>query len=207
MTTRISEIAPGADPVTIEANKTRQGNHLSSALPRRYRNATVSVPEVSQWVASLVASAVEDKFLRVTHGGTLLLLGPRGTGKTWQMWGAIRELVESGASVMWRYTTAPDLFAELRPRQGIDAEQIYDGYAGTGLLVIDDLGAEKASEWTSEYLFRLINRRWDWELPTLVASNVEPDEFSERFGERVTSRLCGMSSQVTMTGRDRRRDR
>lgn len=203
-TVNIEDFTTEADPLTLEENRSSQARYAAGRIPPSLQSATVYIPQVAEWVRGLVAAAANEKFTRILRGGSLLLLGPTGVGKTWQAYGAVRALISSGALVDWRVVTAPDLFASLRPGGCDNPEQEFAGYATVPVLVLDDLGSEKSSEWTEEYLCRLVNTRSEWERPTLFTSNVQPDQFGKRFGRRVTSRLIGMCTQVTMTGPDRR---
>src|SRR5690606_7391206 len=100
---------------------------------------------------------------------------------------------------------AADLYARLRPRHGIDSETEFRAIADAPLLMVDDLGAAKTSEWVEEVNYRLINWRYDRVLPTVFTSNVLPKELKVALGERVASRLVEMADRVTLKGEDRRR--
>jgi DNA replication protein DnaC len=181
-------------------------------IPFHYRGAVTDNPELLSWLAELVAQARKDQADRhapiaaVTHGRSLLLLGPTGTGKTHQAYGAIRELAIAGVAATWVVTTAADMYAALRPRHGIDSEAEFRRYRNATVLLLDDLGAErKPTEFTEEINFRLINWRYEHQLPTLITSNLVPKEIAERLGDRVTSRLIEMCQRVVFKGADRRR--
>jgi DNA replication protein DnaC len=194
------------DPHWIEDNR-RAAEKSLARVPVRYATATVSHPEVAAWVRSLVDAAVRDARAfnpKVQRGPSLLLLGPVGTGKTHQVYGAIRELVQIGVSCSWLVTTAADLYAELRPDRN-RGDQAFDRFASVPLLVLDDLGAHKGTEWTAEQTFRLINHRYEQHLATVVTSNLSAPELRARVGDRVTSRLVEMCRQVGLKGSDRRR--
>jgi DNA replication protein DnaC len=111
----------------------------------------------------------------------------------------------SGAACSWKFVTAADLYATLRPRQGHDSETTFRGYADCNLLVLDDLGAAKNSEWVEEINYRLINHRYQEKLPTIITSNLTPKTLSPGLGDRVTSRLHEMTTRVVLEGSDRRR--
>lgn len=112
----------------------------------------------------------------------------------------------TGVAARWTVVTAADLYAQLQPRYGIDSETEFQRYAKAHVLLIDDLGAGgKLSEHTETVNFRLINYRYDHQLPTLITSNVPPKELGARMGDRVASRLVEMCDRITITGPDRRR--
>jgi DNA replication protein DnaC len=175
-------------------------------IPQRYADALPSSPEVRAWMATLTMTAMANRrvVVSLTTGPSLLLLGITGTGKTFEAYGMIRGLAALGVRSRWRFTTAPDLYAKLRPRHGVDSEAVFEEYAGASLLVVDDLGAAKPSEWIEEVNFRLVNLRYERVLATLFTSNLSPRPLADVLGERVSSRLAEMTERVTLKGTDRR---
>ena len=51
--------------------------------------------------------------------------------------------------------------------------------AGQAWLVVDDLGAERLTDWAAEVLFRIFNARYTTRVPTLMVSNVQPSGVPE----------------------------
>lgn len=198
---------PDRDPYYVREN-VAIGETRVMQIPDRYRDAVVTDPGVIEWVRGVVAAAAGGRTPNpvVVTGPSLLLLGPTGTGKTHQACGALRALSLSGVACRWQLATAADIYAELRPRHRVDSEKEFDRYAKAGLLVIDDLGAAKGSEWTEEINYRLVNYRYSHRLPTLITSNVPPKELAAALGERVSSRLVEMTTRVVLKGPDRRRE-
>ena len=72
------------------------------------------------------------------------------------------------------------------------------------LLVLDDLGAEKPSEWSNGVLYLIVNARYSAMRKTIVSSNFTLDEVGEKIGDRIASRLAGMGSIIQLLGPDRR---
>jgi len=72
------------------------------------------------------------------------------------------------------------------------------------LLIIDDIGAEKVTEWVRERLVSIINTRVSGGLSTIYTSNLSPDELVSQFEERIASRVLGCSQIIEITGKDRR---
>jgi DNA replication protein DnaC len=184
----------------------------AEVIPFRYQAAIVDQPDVLDWCKELadrafaMQKAKRSAIATVQHGRSLLLLGLTGTGKTHQAYAAIRELAVTGVAATWAVTTAADLYAGLRPRHGIDSEAEFRRYRDASILLVDDLGAErKPTEFTEEINFRLINWRYERQLPTLITSNLLPKEISARLGDRVTSRLIEMCQRIVIEGPDRRR--
>lgn len=186
-----------------------QGSKRLMRIPPRYTHAVATVPEVRDWITDLVTAAAKaagpNNLPKIGQGPSLLLLGAVGTGKTWQAYGAIRGLAVSGVSCSWIVAPAADIYASMRPRSGLDSEAVFEKYSRAQLLVVDDLGAAKNSEWVEEVNYRLINFRYEHSLPTLITSNLTPGNLRSELGERVSSRLVEMCQRVVLDGPDRRR--
>lgn len=195
-----------ADRYALEDARERGMRACAKHIPARYQDATVQVPELADWVRALieVVRAEGRTIPRIVTGPSVLLVGATGTGKTFAAYGAIRALSVSGAGCAWQAMTAADLYARLRPRHRVDSEEEFDLVARAGLLMVDDLGAAKQTEWTEEVNYRLINYRYEHNKPTLITSNVPPAQLADRLGERVASRLEEMAQRIVLRGPDRR---
>lgn len=183
---------------------------LSAGMPPRYREAQADHPKVLAWARDVAEQSVAPSLgarRQVTTGPSLLMAGVVGAGKTHQAYGAIRLLIRTGLGVRWRATTAADLYADLRPRPGVDSERELATISRCPVLLIDDLGAAKASEWVEEVTYRLINRRYNLMLPTLVTTNLAIKDLRDCLGDRVTSRLAQMTDRVEFEPVARRRHR
>ena len=72
------------------------------------------------------------------------------------------------------------------------------------LLIVDDIGAEKLTEWVRERIVSIINIRVSNNLSTIYTSNLSPNDLREEMGDRIASRILGCSNVVEITGADRR---
>lgn len=72
------------------------------------------------------------------------------------------------------------------------------------LLIIDDIGSEKLTEWVRERIVSIIHTRVSNGLSTIYTSNLSPEELKEEMGDRIASRILGCSNVVEITGADRR---
>lgn len=73
-----------------------------------------------------------------------------------------------------------------------------------GLLFLDDLGAERATDFVADTLYLIVNRRYEERLPVIITSNLDIGELSDRVGDRIASRIAGMCDVVELKGADRR---
>lgn len=199
-------IDPNA-PVADEAEPSPALQAAQARIPARYQDAVADHPAVDAWVSEIAAAGRRGPHGApgIAQGRSLLIVGPTGTGKTHQAYGAVRSLLAAGVRLRWKATTAADLYAELRPRPGCDGERELQDLARCPLLIIDDLGAAKASEWTEEITMRLIDRRYTQMLPTLVTTNLGMADLRAHIGDRIASRLTEMTDKVILDGPDRRR--
>lgn len=176
----------------------------STATPYRYQQATATHPEVIAWADRVIDDP--------RTAGILFLTGPFGTGKTHQAYGALRRIAETGPDrfEVMAYT-APDLYALLRPNgseRGPEAE--LKRLTRVPLLLVDDLGTEKISEFTEEATYRLLNERYNHCRPLIITSNLpahDPNgtDLVDKVGARITSRLAQITTVVPMDGADLRR--
>ncbi len=149
-----------------------------------------------------------EHYLAKREPGNLILVGPVGAGKTSLGWSVIRAACEQGHDAF--FLNVLDYLWRCR-RAISKGEPISDRPHWVGLLCIDDLGIERATEFARTEIGSLIQHRVDRRLPTVVTSNYRPVELMRRFGndelingERVVSRLCEGATVVEVMGPDRR---
>lgn len=189
----------------------RVNDDLTRVFPAEYADATADDPGVMAWCDGQIAAA---NMTGPPAPWALLITGPTGVGKTFQAYGAIRRICLRTRRITHRAESLPDLLAALRPGPAADDEIRFGDYAGAGLLLVDDLGADKVTEWSEMTLFRLVNHRCTRRLPTIWTTNlpIAPPPHGSFAGptlqgqlsERVFSRLA-LSQVVPMKGDDRRR--
>ncbi|MEU3020830.1 ATP-binding protein [Nocardiopsis sp. NPDC007018] len=198
----------GGDSFTAIRDTASILSMTNDLIPPLYQRADATDERVLEWVDALVGLAKPNQFSRVPYlkgGPSLLLLGATGVGKTHQAYGALRRLSIVGIGCGPVAASITDVFAKMRPRPGVDSEAVFEAYASAPLAFIDDLGAAKVTEWTEEVTYRLVNHRYEHQLPTIFTSNAAPKDLGERVGERVASRLMEMAQRVAIKGDDRRR--
>lgn len=198
-------VHPDYEDVGTECEKRWEKTH--PRIPLHYHGALATDPGVRKWMAGAMRAAIATRrvVVSISTGPSLLLLGPTGTGKTFQAYGAICGFAVCGVMCQWQAISAADLYAQMRPRHHVDSEAEFEKFSRVGLLVLDDLGVAKGSEWVEEINYRLVNHRYEHGMPTLITSNVPPRDLAAVLGERVASRLTEMAQRATLKGADRRR--
>ena len=137
----------------------------------------------------------------------LLLSGEGGLGKTFLLNCVFERVTGRGYTAV--RITAFRMFEAMR-QQHVGNEEKFDGFSTlieVPLLLIDDLGTEPMMRnITIEYLFTLLNERIAAKRHTVIATNLNPAQLKERYGERVASRLLDRSlcAAVLFKGKDMR---
>lgn len=172
------------------------------SMPRRFRDCSLSHTTVPPEAAKALAAC--QAFLEHPSDRGLVLGGTAGTGKTYLVAGTVNDLV--GRGIECRFVVAPDLFGRLRQafQDGASSEEILAAAMAVPVLAVDDLGTEKPTDWVREQVYRLINRRYEERLATLITTNLRPNELADSLGERIVSRMAQMCEWVWVGGKDRR---
>lgn len=188
---------------------------ISSVIPPRYRGVSFDRPPVSDMARDLearsavndVRSYIDELGERLARGRGLWLFGDTGTGKTTLAMLVSKEALAAGHTVA--IYSLPKLLARIR--RTYDAEPGGDNYisfferlTSVDLLHIDDLGAEKRSDWVLEQLYALVNERYEAQKSVLVTTNLPHEELEEQIGTRTVSRLSQVCDEVPLFGADRR---
>lgn len=176
-----------------ELRRLRERQYLwERSIPSRFRYATLADVDEPQ------SGSLRDWATELP--GNLVLLGPVGVGKTHAAVATLRLCHDLGYSIM--FAPIVEALDMLRPGGGDD---VAARLATVRVLLLDDLGAERPTDWTAERLYSVINRRWLDEKVTIVTSNLPPDELEPTLDPRLYSRLVDGATATRLTGPDRRR--
>lgn len=132
----------------------------------------------------------------------ILMIGKTGLGKTHLSLAIAQRVIEKGYIVL--YDTASELTRRLSNQFfGKDKqEDLMEQICEADLLIIDDLGAEFESSFSSSAIYDILNTRVCKALPTIINTNLTAEELQERYGERVVSRLFSLLTPLSFTGKD-----
>jgi DNA replication protein DnaC len=88
------------------------------------------------------------------------------------------------------FVVVPDLLDHLRaayqPGADVAYDELFERVRSAPVLVLDDLGTQAPTPWAQEKLFQLINHRFNTRLPTVVTTNLLPEQIDERLRTRLT---------------------
>lgn len=181
-----------------EARERAISNYVSGAgIPLRFQELTfASYPSD--------AKAPIERFVESWDGRrNLLLLGRYGVGKTGLIAAALNALAERLYDDGKRPKFISTVALTDALRSGYDDgsfDRTMETYRKCGLLILDDLGAEKPTEWVRERIFSIIDYRYGAFLPTWGTSNLTPDKLAEQIGERAFWRLVEECDVIEVSG-------
>lgn len=163
-------------------------------LPKRYHGCTW---EKFQWPGDSTLPEVVVHQIGLLRDWTgegddwmAFLTGPAGTGKTFMAVAtALRWITSRGYGC--RFLVCSDWLQEIKSGfHDNTAQRALHRAKKAKLLIMDDLGAEMASEWVRDVVYSVINHRYNEILPTLVTSNLSLNEISQNYHDRLASRLA-----------------
>jgi DNA replication protein DnaC len=217
------EVVPGVGARRCRCQTPGQGARLFHAarIPPRYQhcslaNFKVADSETSKWKAKGEAVLVLDNFVEIGGRG-LLLVGPVGVGKTHLAVALLQELIQ-------RYQVH-GLFYQF----GALLRRIQDSYNPVSknseltvlapvfdadVLVLDELGASKPTDWVRDTMMQIINTRYNDKRLTIFTTNYSDarkndkdsgEILEDRIGVALRSRLYEMCKTVVIDGEDYRK--
>jgi DNA replication protein DnaC len=188
----------------------RRAAQLSAVVPKRYKGVSFDrapVTDLPPHVVRVVRRFVDALGENLDAGRGLWLHGDVGTGKTTLAMLVSKAALDAGRTVA--IYSLPRLLSEIRSTFEEGGQGSYtlfmDRLAEVDLLHIDDVGAEKTSEWVLEQLYAIVNARYEEERSVVITTNLENDALVEQITARTVSRLEEMCTLVPLYGEDARR--
>ena len=203
-----------ACPCEITEIRRRVALYNRAQIPPRFHQAQIDRYEArnqAQLTVKQTLVRIRDSFQGSLGLG---LHGPPGVGKTHLLTALAGWMTLVGGKEVI-YADFSTLIAELRAGfdRGVGENRLIEPIANVQVLMIDELGKGRASEWEKGVIDRIVSHRYNAQLPTFYATNYSiPDqsvfegEFGEslrsRLGARVWSRLQEMSTPTYLVGPD-----
>lgn len=182
----------------LAAELRRTGMQESDLQNWTFANSDNENPRLMQAAKNYVEHFDEMK----RAGKGLLLYGDCGTGKTYAAACIVNALIDRGIPCLMT-----NFSRVLNTLWSIEKKQEYiDAFNQYSLLVLDDLGAERQSEYVAEQVFNVIDSRCRAKLPMIVTTNLTLRELTApEKNKRIYDRLLGRCHPIEVNGESRRR--
>ena len=186
-------------------------------VPRRYAGChfnsyTPDPRQPSQLEARRIATQFAMEYQAVERG--VLFTGPVGVGKTHLAVSILKGLTERGFSCLFYEfgSLLKEIQDSYNPSTKASELTVLAPVLNTEVLVLDELGASKPTDWVKDTMAHIINTRYNDRRATIFTTNY-PDErrndreetLEDRIGVRLRSRLYEMCKTIEMKGTDYRR--
>ncbi len=185
---------------------------MGSGIPRRFRSVSFDqnpIRELDPVVLRDVREFVRNIDRNLDRGRGYWFFGDVGTGKTSLAMLISKHAIEAGRSVA--IYSVPKLLADIKSTYEDGSASSYldlfHRLCRVDLLHLDDLGAEKRTDWVLEQLYSIVNERWQDQRSLVVTTNADEKELKEQVGERIVSRLSEICVTIPIMGHDLRRRR
>ncbi len=187
-----------------------RARNLSAVIPRRYRDVAFERPPVTDIDPPIVAATrryAATIETQLDRGRGLWFMGPPGTGKTTLAMLVSRAASDAGRTVA--IYSLPRLLNEIRDTHRADRSHIdlLDRLTRVDLLHIDDVGAERSTDWVLEELYSIVNARYEERRSIVITTNIlDRDALCDQISARTVSRLTEMCDELPLLGHDHRMD-
>ena len=137
-----------------------------------------------------------------TQSESLYMHGATGLGKTHLSLAIANEVIAKGYNVI--YDTAQNIFSSLEKEKFSysNSNEREAEILDCDLLIIDDLGSEFVTNFTTAALYNIINTRINRSKPVIISTNLTEDELEAKYTQRVTSRIIGNYVSLLFLGKD-----
>lgn len=167
------------------------------------------IENISKVIPLAYRDIISDKLRHEDLEKSLFLYGGPGSGKTTLACTIAKAHIAIEKPVM--YHSYPMLIMKLQDAYRKETESPFDMAQRiarfSGLLILDDFGAEKLTEYVRQITYCIINEREQWRLQTIITSNFSPVQLEDQIDQRIGSRIAGMFTVVSLKGSDRRFDK
>ena len=169
-----------AEMERLKAEQEQAERVRNSGIGARYRDAdfsTFKADKQNEGIFNLIWNYVADFETMKANNQGLLFWGGVGTGKTFAAMCVANELIKKGYSVF--VTSSAEIMARAKGYETDEEIEFMRKIKNYSLLVIDDLGAERDTDFALEKLYAVIDARYQSEKPTIYTTNITMKDMRE----------------------------
>ena len=177
----------------------------SSNLGERFSNRTFGNfdPRHDQAAFNACRDYANNNNLFRVKRNSMLLMGGTGSGKTHLAAAVANTLTDRGVPTLFgTYSEHLERIKEEFDHTGM--KEYLSKLKNTPMIVLDDIGKERRTEWSMSVLFDIVNYRYEHYLPIIITTNYDLDTFANYVGSAIFSRLYEMSVAIATAGKDYR---
>lgn len=185
----------------------------SSNIPKRYLKDTALEPEQIDLKAFTSLNNYSTNVIKYVEEGKGIYIYSTNCGNGKTTWATkiakafiTKKAYEQEFQNLVYFVNVADYLEDLKRcfnGNGITAE-VEAPLKDCKLLILDDIGVEKSSEWVIERLYALLNYRCNEEKATIITSNLDLASLKLKLNDRIASRVKDMCTPIEIKGNDRR---
>jgi len=209
----------------------RQKMREASGMGKRYQLYTFGRFKRNESNGAALDAAlqfVEDYCAGQAKYGGIMLCGNAGTGKTFLACAIANALIDrrpisddNAENAAWgchslgyyspvTFFGTADLMQRIRSSfngygAGESGASLVERCKSAKLLILDDFGAEKISDWVREVVYDIVEHRWQNLMHTVLTTNETPASLRDKYGDRIADRVKNMCATFPLTGKSQRK--
>lgn len=176
-----------------------------SMLDEKFKNSTFenwNGDNKSQKIINICKKYCENFDYNKENNVGMLLHGNAGVGKTYSVSCIANFLMEHRKSVIC--TSINGLLRQFKSTYNSSSKEsekdVLEYIKTIDLLIIDDLGTEQLTEWSNSILYEIIDTRYRSDKPLIITTNLQRQEFQNRYHQRINDRIFEMCVLVNCSG-------
>ena len=197
---RLAWLEDALEREAIRAQRIKEASNLGKRFSSRTFD-TFKADRDPRAYEQCLAYAEQDGFDKERN--SLMIIGAYGTGKTHLAAAIANRLIDKGTPVL--FDTFTNHLNKLKAEFDTGERKYLRQMKEIPMLILDDVGKEKQTDWTRSVMFDVINFRYEHMTPIVITSNLSTKQLEDYLGGACFSRMCEMCKGVQTTGSDYRR--
>jgi DNA replication protein DnaC len=160
--------------------------------------------QINKKIPKIYRTKDTERSVKDCMGKSVFCYGSAGTGKTQFIATLAKGYIHSQRDIVW--ASYPSLIMEIQTMYRNEKKDPFEFVMGIAkdekVLIIDDIGVEKLTDFVKQITYMLINKRYEEQLITLITSNKNLSEIDTIIHPGIASRIAGMCEVLEFKGKD-----